>query len=390
MHSHIIKDLLGFKGVIVQKTNVTNKFVSLYIKLERCLHQCPGCGEHTDKVHDYRVQTFKELAIFESPTFIHYKKRRYKCECCKKRFDENNDFIGRYQRISKRVIAAIVNALKSNYSMKSIAQTYFTSINTIIRILHALKYTKSKLPRVLSIDEFRGNSGGEKYQCILVDAENKTVYDILPKRTSADLDRYFKQFNNHNDVEFFVTDMWRPYRDLAKKHFPNATIIIDRFHYVRNAIWAMDNVRKRVQNEVSKAEYKFFKGSRRLLLAKPEKLRDDLKLKLAEVLMRNETIRRAYELKSCFMTFVNADNYILAHNLLTRFLNTAKEYNIPEFNKLAKTLKNWKSEILNSFKAPYSNGCTEGYNNKIKVIKRNAFGFKSFQRFRNRILHTCQ
>ena len=390
MHTHIIKDLLGFKDIIIGNTEVLQEYTSIDITLKRSIHNCPQCTSPTDKVHDYRIQSIKELAIFERLTLINYRKRRYICPCCNKRFYENNDFIGRYQRSSKRVIAAVVNALRSNYSMKSIAQKYFISLNSISRILHALKYTPSKLPRVLSIDEFRGNTGGEKFQCILVDAENRKVYDILPKRTSVDLEKYFRQFDNHNDVEFFVTDMWKPYRDLAKKLFPRATIIIDRFHYVRNAIWAMDNVRRRVQKEVSKAEYKFFKGCRRLLLAKPEKLSDGLKIKLSEVLMRNETIRRAYELKACFVTFVKADNYLLAQNLLIRFLSTASDYNIPEFNKLAKTLKNWRPEILNSFKAPYSNGCTEGYNNKIKVIKRNAFGFKSFQRFRNRILHTCQ
>ncbi|WP_143147770.1 transposase, partial [Desulforamulus hydrothermalis] len=72
-----------------------------------------------------------------------------------------------------------------------------------------------------------------------------------------------------------------------------------------------------------------------------------------------------------------------------RWLNLVKQHKIKEFYYLANTIVNWKTEILNSFDVPYSNGCIEGYNNKIKVIKRNAFGFRNFNRFRSRILHCC-
>jgi transposase len=87
------------------------------------------------------------------------------------------------------------------------------------------------------------------------------------------------------------------------------------------------------------------------------------------------------------MNFVKVDTVAKASKLLDEWLELAETYDLPEFNYFSRTVVNWRNEILNSFKMPYSNGCIEGYNNKIKVIKRNAYGLKNFHRFRNRILH---
>ncbi|SHH35911.1 Transposase, partial [Desulforamulus hydrothermalis Lam5 = DSM 18033] len=89
-----------------------------------------------------------------------------------------------------------------------------------------------------------------------------------------------------------------------------------------------------------------------------------------------------YLLKEQFMDFVKASSSVEAESKLNRWLNLVKQHKIKEFYYLANTIVNWKTEILNSFDVPYSNGCIEGYNNKIKVIKRNAFGFRNFNRFR--------
>ncbi|SHG76582.1 Transposase, partial [Thermosyntropha lipolytica DSM 11003] len=97
----------------------------------------------------------------------------------------------------------------------------------------------------------------------------------------------------------------------------------------------------------------------------------------------------AYFLKEKFMDFVNAANSGEAEIKLNEWLELVKVCKIEQFSYLANTISNWKEEILNSFDVPYTNACTEGFNNKIKVIKRNAYGYRNFSRFRNRILHCC-
>jgi len=183
--------------------------------------------------------------------------------------------------------------------------------------------------------------------------------------------------------------MWSPYRIAVQQAFPQAQIVIDRFHYVRNCIWAIDKVRKRVQQNLSYEKAKFLKYSKRLLLSRPHNLNSEGKLRLANLLLIDEDIRLSYILKEKFMDFVKSSSSTDAEAKLSHWLELVKQYRIKEFSYLARTILNWKQEILNSFDVPYTNGCIEGFNNKIKVIKRNAFGFRNFNRFRNRILHCC-
>ncbi len=110
-------------------------------------------------------------------------------------------------------------------------------------------------------------------------------------------------------------------------------------------------------------------------------------MQLNAILSYSEDLRQGYSLKQLFYEFSNSTSYKEAKPLLSKFVLLAQNSNIPEYIKLANTLINWSEEILNSFRVPYTNGVIEGMNNKIKVIKRNAYGVRNFNRFRNRILH---
>lgn len=126
------------------------------------------------------------------------------------------------------------------------------------------------LPPVLSIDEFKGNAGGQKFQAILTNPLEHKLFDILPSRSQTELMLYLNEFHNKKEVRYFITDMNRVYKDLAKTYFPNATIVIDNFHVIRYVTWAMENVRKRIQKQLHPSKRKYFKRSRRLLLAHKE------------------------------------------------------------------------------------------------------------------------
>lgn len=126
--------------------------------------------------------------------------------------------------------------------------------------------------KVLSLDEFKGNSGGQKYNGIVVDAKQHKVIDILPNRFENELIKYFSQFPSKTNVKYFVTDMNPHFREVSKVCFPNAIIVADRYHVIRQAYWAMERVRKNEQNKLSKQFRKYFKKSRCLLIRKPRLL----------------------------------------------------------------------------------------------------------------------
>jgi len=243
-----------------------------------------------------------------------------------------------------------------------------------------------RLPQVLSIDEFRGNAGGQKYQGILTDPVNHKVFDILPSRIQSSLITYFKSFQNRKDVKYFVMDMNQSYRELAETFFPNATIVIDRFHYVRYVTWALENVRKRVQKSMHPSKRKYFKRSRKILLTHYNKLNDESKQALEIMLLQSNELAVAYHLKEKFYEFLESSDRNEAIKRLKFFILATQASNLKEFNPVLTMLGNWSKYILNSFDCPYTNGFTEGVNNTIKVIKRNAYGYRNFVNFRNRIM----
>ncbi|MDP4093722.1 MAG: ISL3 family transposase [Bacillota bacterium] len=387
LNTNYTEKLLGFKDAFIKSVERQDKKLCIYLEMYQRIHKCPRCGERTSKVHDYRIQPIKDVPSFGEMTVIYLRKRRHVCPMCNKKFYEEVSFLPKYYRMTSRLIAYVINSLKNVGSIKSVASTANISQPTAARIFDHIGYFNKELPRALSIDEFRGNAGGEKFQCIVTDPENKRVLDILPNRKTEDLSGYFLKYKERKKVQYFVIDMSGPYRNLAKSLFPHAKIIADKYHVVRQVIWAFENVRKEEQSKFHDARRKYFKRSRKVLLKKPETLSPEEAAQVSAMLNASERLRQAYFMKNEFHKFMECKNREEARKQLGIWYMMAVGYNLPEFQACTKTFINWQEEILNSFEYPFTNGYTEGVNNKIKVIKRNAFGVRNFSRFRNHILH---
>jgi transposase len=295
-----MQELIGLEDVIVTKVERKDNQLDINLIMPRRIHSCPRCNSNTDKIHDYRIQKIKDISSFGSHTILHLRKRRYVCPFCNKRFYEQIPFLPRYHRITSRLIANILNSLRTVHSIKDVAKTAKVSSTTATRIFDHIKYSNKSLPRVVSMDEFKGNAGGEK------------------------------------------------------------------FHEQRR---------------------KYFKRSRRVLLKRPENLTPSEVDQVEAMLSISERLRHAYVLKNEFYKVMDSSNSYEAKKQLAKWYMLVYGYKLPEFDNCFRAFNNWQKEILNSFDVPYTNGYTEGVNNKIKVIKRNAFGMKNFERFRNRILH---
>ena len=386
---NIIRELVGLQDVIVDKIEQNEKEIHIHIKLERKVHSCPCCHGQTDKVHDYRTQKVRDINILGKNVYLLLRKRRYICPHCGKRFYEDNSFLPRYHRTTNRMTAWIISMLKSSYSFKEIATVSGLSEFTVTRRFDMLSFHRKSLPSVLSIDEFKGNTGGNKYQVILTNPETHEVLDILPKRTEYYLSSYFKQFSKEerNKVKYFVCDMYKPYKTICDTYFKNATLITDKYHWLRQSIWALENVRKRIQKQFGKEKRIYFKHSRYLLTKPYSSLKEEQKQQLMVMLDISADLSTAYYLKEQLRKYVlNAPDQETARKELNLWIRDAKEAEIPELKPAITAFTNWKESILASCAQPITNGFTEGCNNKIKVLKRNAYGYRNFERFRKRIL----
>jgi transposase len=108
-------------------------------------------------------------------------------------------------------------------------------------------------------------------------------------------------------------------------------------------------------------------------------------LRLDELLEEHQSLAYGYFLKELFRDFYKSTDYETADHLLTEWLQLARNSPFPSFQNVARTIKNWRSQMMQYFKSPYTNGRTEGTNHKIKNIKRRAYGYRNLHRFRTRV-----
>lgn len=379
--------LLDMEHMIVKEIENLSDRLILHVEMKRRPANCPCCGMLTDTIHDYRIQTVKDSPIQGKTVHWQYRKRRYRCTNCGKRFYEKNWLLPKWHRLTNRLALQVIQRLQEKVSRKDLSKEFNVSESTVCRWMNLTECGKpNDLPNVVSIDEFKGNVDGEKFQCILTAPTEKRVLDILPDCKERHIYEYLQRFKNRDQVQFFVSDMRKEYIAMAKHLFPNAKIVIDKFHVVRYCTWAVENVRKRVQKGLHPDERKYFKRSRTLLLLRKDKLKDNGKEAVIRMLRFHKDLANAYLLKEKFYAFMTSENSLAARERLHALILFAAAANLPEFEPLLSVLRNWTQYILNAFDCEYTNGFTEGCNNKIKVLKRIAFGYRSFTNLRQRIL----
>lgn len=390
MLPNYIKDFLDLEDVILTKTVHADKYVKFFLDTKPRPHICPVCGNSTAKIHDYRWQTIKDLPFQLKNCYLVLHKRRYVCSCGKK-FYESYEFLPRYLHRTKRLTWKIADLLHETVSLKSVAKASNVSVTTVCRILDSIHYSCPPLKETVSIDEFKGNARTGKYQCILVNPEDHSIMDILPDRTQSHLASYFREIDRAQRlrVKYFVCDMWQPYVDLAHTFFPNAKVCIDKYHFIRQVTWAMEKVRKRLQKTMTITMRKYYKRSHKLLLTRYHKLKEENKKACDLMLLYNDDLRLAHWLKEKFYEICQDIRYSRQRRDFHDWIKIAESSGLKEFEKCADTYRRWSKEILNAFKYGITNGTTEGFNNKIKVLKRISYGIRSFERFRTRILHSA-
>jgi transposase len=387
----------GLKETVVTKVEESGEYVHIFVEMERSVHRCPGCGQRTSKIHDYRIQKIHHLKWFERKTQLFYRRRRYSCKCGK-RFSERNTLVNRYQRTSIEWNQAIaVRAIKGK-TFKETGENYGTSSSTIVRRFDQMAksaiHPVTELPTVIAIDEYKGDTREGKYQLIIADGETRKPIDILPNRHKKTIKHYLQKHGSQ--VQMVIMDMSHSFKAAVQSALGRPVIIADRFHFCRYIYWALDGVRRRAQQSFHDYDRKKCKRMKYVFHKAQEKLKEEEKWHLERYLSMSPELRKAYELKETYQVwFSNAKEkgskqISEVKEELIEFYKKVESSGINEMKSAIKTLQNWQTEILNSFVYGYSNGFLEGINNSTKVLKRNAFGYRSFERFRAKILLTHQ
>lgn len=392
MHKNDITNFFNLQEVIVDFHKCSTNLIELWIKCPVKEHTCPTCHSSTSRVHDYYLRSFSHIMIGKRATKIYYNQRRYVCLHCGKRFAEKNSFIQKFYRHSNDVVNSVFDDLTSIKNLSQIGHDNNMSSQNVSRLMNKFMpifHNTTSLPEAIGIDEFRGNSGGNKFQVVITDLKTHKVIDVISSRSEDALYNFFRKISNPKNVKLVAMDLSLFFKKIIADIFPNAKIIADTFHFTRLMHWALDNVRKDVQKGLPKDMRIYFKRSRSVLHKRINDLNPDEYNQLTNMLDYNENLRWAYSIVQNLFEIIDEKNSDKKVSLFKEFMTYASNCDLPEFNKHIQTYFKWHKYIINSFYTNYSNGITEGLNTKIKTLKRVSFGFRNFQNFRLRILMAC-
>lgn len=250
-----------------------------------------------------------------------------------------------------------------------------------------MKQQLNTLPTRLGIDEFAYRKGKKDYAVVLVDLDRGVVWDVLPERDKEALKAYFqaKGVTFCANLRVFSCDMWAGFSSVAIDLFPNAVIIVDRFHLFTHLHAVLDAARRKLREEFPKEIS--FKAIKWLLYQAWENLSMSQRQTLLKAFRLCSGLRDLYFLTNELRTIFEADLSVSqADALLVDWMEQARQRAVESLDKFVTMLQTWKKHILPFFSTRHSNGLVEGINNAIKTLKRGAYGFRNFEHFRERIL----
>lgn len=334
-------------------------------------------------------------------------KTRYKCCHCKKTFTAQTDVVDEHCFISNTVKTSIIDDATTTKNERMIASENFVSESTVHRRIDlSAKDIKvnpyNSLPENLSMDEFNGvKNTTTALSAMIIDNNTHNIIDILEDRTIRNLSAYFMRFDRQArlQVKTFTIDMYEPYERLIRELFPNAAIIYDRFHIVQHLVREFTKLRVSVMNErkpIRHNDYTVIKNNHKLLIIPQEKLTSfeyywNRSLRtytttrdvVEHILKMDERLRRSYNVLQRARKALEDNNYTKFMEILASVERKDVSSGIWKVIRLYQR----KSEIIkNTMDYPqYTNAGIEGINNKIKLIKRNSYGYRNFSHLRARI-----
>ncbi len=372
MQRYYTKFIPNIKGINVKKSYILDN--TYHIEAVR-MDKRPLCCGRSMNIKDYKKVHIKDTNYGSKKVIIHVKKQRYICPCCKKKETSKLDFVKEKCSISKNILEDLIWHLKKTKSFKLIGEELGISLSTVMRYFKKLKISEAKKStQVIHLDEFKGNADNEKYQLAVYNGERELL-TILKDRKSSTIRAYLESLEEK--PEKVVIDLFMQFRNVVKTTLPNAKIIADKYHYVRQAEWMIRDIRIRLYNQDIK--YKELKKYWKLLSKNPLELSAKQKKRLEKLRKLNKEFSESYEYKIRFYELLKVSKLEEFKVGLEELIEALSKSGIKECMYLSKTYRNWYLEIVNSFESKIDNGFVEGYNNKIKVIKRVSYGIKSFE-----------
>lgn len=383
-------NIQGFKVKSLSYVEVEEE-TQLVIELGRIRkkYRC-SCGKGHRQYYDSEYRTVRDLSYGPyRKVWLRFCQCRIECKNCGIK-TECLDWVEPRVRYTIRLAAAVALSCEETRDLKSIAKQYDLHWETVKEI--DKKALKRRLPEIgnteatiLAVDEFSIKKR-HRYGTTVIDAEEGDVIYVGKDRTEEPLVELYTKMGTEKcaKVKAVAMDMWKPYEKATREHCHNASIVYDPFHIIQSyGRDVIDRVRVNEYKKASTQSKEVIKGSRYLLLKNKENLdaERDEPVNLRKLLSLNVRLDKVYILKDDLKQLWRYKSEAWARRWFKAWYRRAIYSKIEPLKKFARKLKKHFSGILSHCKYPIHTSILEGINNKIKVIKRVAYGFRDTEYF---------
>ncbi len=348
--------------------------------IERC---CSGCGRSISAVHDSEERRVRDLPMFDAAVELLVPRLRLRCDVCGPKLERLN-WLAPYARVTVRLAASVARLCKVT-SVRHVAAFYGLGW-PVVKLIDKRALERELGPadfsdvRVLGMDEFALHKG-HRYATVLVEVQRKRVLWVGRGRGREDVRPFFELLGAERckQVQAVVMDMNTGYELEVRQHCPQADVVFDLFHvlakYGREVI---DRVRVDEANRLrhDRPARRLVKSARWLLLRNRDNVAAEDQVRLDELLEANRALFTVYVLKDDLKALWDYRHAGYAQRFWQHWYRRAVRSRIAPLVAFARKLKPYLPGILAHCRWPLGTNLIEGINNKIKVIKRMAYGFR--------------
>ena len=355
---------------------------------------CPHCGCDRLRKKAKLVRKVKHQPIGLGNTLLHVQCHKYQCRGCCRYFNTRLPGILPRFRGSQKFKEQVYKMHLGGMAHKHIQNQFQLGHSTLERWfrecyeLESRKVSDRLCPTVLGIDEhmFNKQSG---YATTLCDLRKHRVFDVVKGKSQQDLKAYLNALPGKERVQVICIDLSSSYRRIIKQYFPNAKIVSDRFHVIRLVGYHFLKTCHSIDPDV-----KHRRSMLRILRMREDKLSNKQIRQRDQYFKDQPAIEVIYQFKQSLHKLLlhKARTKQQCKGLIKQLLakiKQLKQSGLEHLITLAKTLYNWREEIVRMWRFTKSNGITEGFHRKMKLIQRRAYGFRNFENYRMRVRVLC-
>ncbi|HMK46405.1 MAG TPA: ISL3 family transposase [Methanocella sp.] len=388
-YGKVFKNLYCFQGFKIDGINLDGLLV---ISLGRTglRPRCPVCGKscRAESVYLRRVRDFD---IAGKSCYLEFPEYKVKCRCGHRGM-EKLGFVRPYSHCTRRY-EEFVALLCDHMSIKEVSEITGLPWRTVkdadMRCIRDwVLQVKREDPVFLGVDEVAYEKG-HHYLTIVRDVQRGIVIWAGEGRKETTLDLFFQSLGEAvRKIRAVVMDMWDPYI-ASTSRWTRADIVFDKFHVAKKVNETLDKIRRREFANAAPSERREFKKKRFIILKRRKNLDETGIEKLSALMDRNKMLYKAYLLKEQLMDILDTISKEEATHRLSLWEKNVRRSKIPEYQELVKTLEYYMFGIHAYFDYGLTNAASEGFNNKINLIKRRAYGFHDIEYFKLKILKLC-